>query len=273
MHHGYSSYLETLDVEGMEQFYKDMNLLIDSYTRFHKLPDQLKSLGETDLKIRLAKAFETKLKNIDLKKESPLNYDAYTYRFSVSGNFDGLIDGLNGQIREIHGLSRTLSDGPILSKAKAEEIAKGYIEMIYGDSTNFELVPLGFNYNASSNDSRFKVYSFSLIPVVDGYKLYTPFGTESILHIDASSGKLDTFDHNRHVPSFEGILKTDTSEKVSKETLNQKSLNVRESVIIYSALSGEFKLVHMTPSSEDFQEGKFYSAITGKLEWIYFNDR
>ncbi|MFS0634436.1 zf-HC2 domain-containing protein [Mesobacillus foraminis] len=275
MHHGYSSYLELVDVKEFEQFYEHMNELISSYNTFHKFPDQLKQLSERSLKKRIALALNVpKLKSIDLKKESPLNYDPYTFRFSVSGKFEGTIDGMSGQIREIQSQYGTLSDAPLMSKEKAEEKAKGYFEKIYGRSANgFELVPLGFNYNIKSDDTRFKVYSYNLVPVVDGYKLYIPFESGFFLHVDARTGELNSFVHNRHVPTFEELDQTNSLIRVSKESLNKKGLDVKDTVIIYSALTGTFELVHMVPSIEDFQDGKFYSAKNGKEDRIYVHDR
>ncbi|MCA1322189.1 hypothetical protein LC085_20115 [Bacillus tianshenii] len=58
---------------------------------------------------------------------------------------------------------------------------------------------------------------------------------------------------------------------VPLETLNKQG--VTETVVIYSAISGKFELVHMNPSIDYFEKGKFYSAKTGKEEWIRVDGR
>jgi hypothetical protein len=274
MHHGYSSYFVTLDIKAMNEFYEEINVLSDSYTRFHKLPEQIKPMKVMDVKQTVAKVLDSPSNKIDIKKESPLNYAPYTYRFEVSGKkiLHGRIDGLTGQIIEIDGIS-DLNDDPLISKESADKTAREYIEKIYGSSLNFEIVSLGFNYNISANDPRFKIYSYKVIPVVKGIKLYTPFDNGTFIHIDARTGELHRFDHNPYAPSLHEFEETDTTIKVPLESLNDKGIGVQETVVIYSLISGEFELVHKNPSVGDFQAGKFYSAETGNEEWIYSIER
>jgi hypothetical protein len=274
MHHGYSSYLETVNIVEYEQFYKKMNELSDSYIRYHKLPEQLQLLKETELKQIISKTLDISPKKIKLQKESPLNYNDYTYRIQITDYFYGLIDAITGQILELHG-STQLSDDPLMSKENAEVAAKNWIQKIYGDSLEYDLVSLGTNYNFSSNDSRFKVYSYEVVPIVNGYRLYTPLENGTLLHLDARTGELEMFSHNHYVPSFAGMNEIDFTINVPIEVLQEKKqeFKIQETVVIYSALSGQFELVHMNRSAKDFEEGKFYSTKTGIEEWIYFNER
>jgi hypothetical protein len=272
MNHGYSSYLETLNIKDMENFYKNINLLSDSYTRFHKLPEQLQLKEESKLRQQIVKALEISTEKIELKRESPLNYNPYTYRINISDRYYGLIDGLSGQILEVHGGHEELTDGPLMSKEEAEKTARKYIEKIYGKKINFNLVSLGFNSNYTSNDPRFKVYSYKVVPEIMSYKLYSAFGQGSIIHIDARTGKLNMFIHNQNVPTLNGFNQTDLSIEVSKESLNEKGLGVKETVVIYSAISGTFELVHMNPDVIDSPQDKFYSTKSGKEEWISFSE-
>jgi hypothetical protein len=271
MHHGYSSYLETLDVKKMDVFYKRINLLSYSYTRYHKLPKQLIPINQAKLKHHIAKVIEVPIDDIDLKKESSLN-DLYTYRFEVNRIFRGLIDGLNGQIIEINGDTGKLSNKPLISKEDAEKRAKLSLERIYGSDLHLELIPLGFNYNYSSDDPRFKVYSFKAVPIVNHFKLYTPPDSGIFLYLDARNGKLEMFTHNPFVPIFSKINQLDLSIEVPKETLIKKGLPVKETVIIYSAKSGKFELVYRI-SGKGIEEEKLYSTKTGQEEMIYFNER
>ncbi|MCM3572622.1 zf-HC2 domain-containing protein [Mesobacillus subterraneus] len=262
-HHGYSSYLHILDVKEMDQFYENVNLLTYSYTRFHKMPDQIEPLKELELKGRIADSLNIDQAELELEKESPVN-DIYVYRFENKNGYGGEIDAVTGQITEYFGDTGPLTDGPIMDQEEAEKKARLYLEKIYGKDINLELVSLGFNFNSSANDSRYKVYSFKAVPKVQGYTLYTPFETETILNLNARNGELESFQHNPDVPSFEQL------DTVNLPALSDKTGD-KKAVVIYSALTGNFELVYMEPDLQHFDEGKFISAKTGLEEKIYLD--
>jgi uncharacterized membrane protein YkoI len=260
-HHGYSSYLHILDVKEMDQFYEKVNLLTYSYTRYHKLPHQIKALNESELKKRITNVLGNEEDDIELEKESPVN-DLYVYRFENKNGYGGTIDAMNGQILAYSGDTGPLSDAPVISQKEAEKKAKSYLEKIYGKEMKFELVSLGFNHNSFSDDPRHKVYSFKAVPIVQGYSLYTPLETETVLHLNARNSKLESYDHNRHIPSFEQFGQVELSASVDK---------IKKPVIIYSALTGKFELVYMEPDLDYFDEGKFTSVKSGIEEKVYHN--
>ena len=260
-HHGYSSYLHILDIKKMDKFYENVNSLTYSYTRFHKMPDQVKAMKESELKSRIANVLDLEQEDIKLEKESQVN-DMYVYRFEIGNGYGGDIDAISGQITQYFGNTGPLSDGPLMDQKEAEKKARSYLEKIYGKDINLELVPLGFNFNSSANDSRYKVYSFKAVPKIAGYTLYTPLETETILNLNARNGELESFDHNRHVPSFDELNQVDL-------TTLPGNIDDQKKVVIYSALTGNFELVYMKPDLEYFQEEKFISAKTGLEEKIY----
>ncbi|MBS8263615.1 hypothetical protein DYI25_04050 [Mesobacillus boroniphilus] len=261
-HHGYSSYLHILDVKKMDKFYENVNLLSYSYTRFHKMPDRIQPMRESELKNRIADALVIDRDEIELEKESPVNA-MYVYHFENRNGFGGDIDAVTGQITNYVGDTGPLTNGPIMDQEEAEKKARFYLEKIYGKDINLEVVSLGFNFNSSANDSRYKVYSFKAVPKVQGYSLYTPFETETYFNLNARNGELESFDHNRHVPSFEQL--NQVHFPAASDITGDK-----QAVMIYSALTGNFELVFMEPDLENFEEGKFISAKTGLEEKIYF---
>lgn len=263
-HHGYSSYLYTLDVKEIDKFYENVNLLSYSYTRFHKLPDQIKPLKESELKNRIADALDINKGEIELVKESPIN-NLYVYHFENKNGFGGEIDAITGQITHYNGDTGPLSDGPIMKEGKAEEKARYYLEKIYGKDIKLEITSLGFNYHSFSDDSRYKVYSFKAIPKVEGYTFFTSLGTETYLHVNARNGKLESFYHNRHIPSFDKLDQVDLTASFDNN-------GDKQAVVIYCALSGNFELVYMKPDLEHFEEGKFISAKTVLEEKVYLDD-
>lgn len=262
-HHGYSSYLHILDVKNMDKFYQKVNKLTYSYTRFHKMPDQVKPMAEYDLKSKIAKVLDLDQKEIKLKKESPVN-DMYVYHFDIGNGYGGDIDAITGQVTNYMGNTGPLSDDSIIDQKEAETKARFYLERFYGKDINLELVSLGFNFNSFADDPRYKVYSFKAVPKLDGYTLYTPLETETILHLNARNGELESFDHNRHVPSFETMDQVDLA-------VSSGNIDNQQKVVIYSALTGNFELVYMKPDLEYFQEDKFISAQTGLEEKVYID--
>lgn len=266
--HGYSSYFETLDVEEFDRFYKNINILSDSYTRFHILPEELKPMGEKELTKQVTTILGVHEEEVELKKGSPLNNSPYTYQFHIEGQYDGQIDGHTGQLLEVHSYPTEL-DGPTLSREETEEKVKDHVEKIYGSNLSYDLVPMGVNASNASND--YKLYSFKIVPKYKGYPLYTPLEQGTVMTINARTGGINMFNHNPDVPSYKDIEKQHLEVAVSLETLNIQG--VTETVMIYSAISGKFELVHMNPSLEYFEKGKFYSAKTSKEEWIYVSGR
>ncbi|WP_417899830.1 zf-HC2 domain-containing protein [Bacillus haimaensis] len=266
--HGYSSYFELLDVEELDRFYKNINILSDSYTRFHKLPEELQPMGEKELTKMVAQILGVNEKKVELKKESTLNGNPYTYQFHIEGKYDGLIDGLNGQLLEAHSYPTEL-DGPTLSREETEEKVKDHVEKIYGSNLAYTLVPMGINTSNTSKD--YKLYSFNIVPNYKGYPLYTPLEQGTVMIINARTGEINMFNHNPDVPSYKDIEKQHIEIAVPLETLNKQG--VTETVMIYSAITGKFELVHMNPSLDYFEKGKFYSAKTGMEEWIRVDGR
>ncbi len=253
-HHGYSSYLHLLDVKKMDKFYEKVNVLSYSYTRFHKMPDQIKPMKEPELKKRIADGLDIDQDEVELEKESPINA-LYFYRFENNNGFGGDIDAVTGQITNYRGDTGPLTDGPIMNEEEAEKKARLYLEKIYGKDINLEVVSLGFNPNSTSNDSRFKVYSFKAVPKLEGYMLYTPLEGETMLNLNARNGKIESFYHNREIPSFDELDQADLSASPD-QTRSKKT------VVIYSALTGNFELVYMEPDLEYFEEVKLISVKT-----------
>ncbi|RJR08248.1 zf-HC2 domain-containing protein [Candidatus Parcubacteria bacterium] len=266
--HGYSSYFETLDVDEFDRFYKNINNLSDSYIRFHKLPEELQPMGEKELAKQVAYILDVPEKKVELRKESPLNDSPYTYQFHIDGQYDGVIDGITGQMLEVRSYPTEL-DGPTLAREETEEKVKDHVEKIYGSNLTYDLVPIGGNASNESKD--YKLYSFKIIPNDNGYPLYTPLEQDTVMMINARTGEIDTFHHNQDVPSYKDIEKQDLEIAVPLETLNKQG--VTETVMIYSAITGKFELVHMNPSLDYFEKGKFYSAKTGMEEWIRVEGR
>ena len=225
------------------------------------MPDQIKPLKESELKGRIADSLDIEQDELELEKESPVN-DIYVYRFENKNGYGGEIDAVTGQITDYFGDTGPLTDGPIMDQEEAEKKARLYLEKIYGKDVNLELVSLGFNFNSSANDSRYKVFSFKAVPKVQGYTLYTPFETETILNLNARTGELESFQHNPDVPSFEQLDAFNLPASFEKT-------GDKKAVVIYSALTGNFELVYMEPDLQHFDEGKFISAKTGLEEKIY----
>ncbi|MDF2946446.1 MAG: hypothetical protein K0S51_1125 [Bacillales bacterium] len=256
LNHGYSSYFETLDIVEMDKFYKKINLLSDSYTRFHKLPEQLHPIGKSKLKKIIARKLNVSVSDVKILKNR-LSEIPFNYEFVIQDKYNGWIDGYNGQITTVNG-NHGLSDGQVMTTDNAKKKAHEHLQNIYGDKISFNLVSLGFNYNYEFSNSDFKVHSFRVVPVLKGYKFYTRYNEGTIIHIDSDTGKLRMLSLDNRIGDLNEFPKTDLTIKISKEKLQNK--NLTDTVIIYSELTGKFELVYMNPRLEDFEKEKFYST-------------
>jgi hypothetical protein len=257
-HHGYSSYLAFADTEEMADFYEKVNDLTYFYTRYHELPEEMLQLEENELTSILQRAFTMKNGETNFEEISPLNEPVGVLRFTITdkeNTFSGKIDGFTGHIIDADHNSHSLTDGEMLEESVVKEKALEFLEKLYGEG-NVDVRSEGINFNASSDDDRFKVHSFSFIPKASGYELHFPYDTKFTINFDARTGELFSF----YSPPF---LSADFFASKPKLTINEEqateiikrvetdSLYTHHGLgIIKSMSSGKFVLVHIFKNSE-----------------------
>jgi hypothetical protein len=257
-HHGYSSYFEILDVAEIGEPIDKISELTYFYSRYHKLPSEMKLVNENELKKKIKTAFNVKNSDVKLEKTNPINENYGVYHFKLKQgktNIDGKIDGYTGLIIFAENNSqRTHNKKPQNSEVvmkKAEKMLKA----IYGQTANFDI-------KVESFDVQPKLYRLQYTPLSGKYQLNFPFESLFYIEFDAETGEFSQLSGEPSLPTngfflknFEEKLTADTIENKAAQILGKKSKAIRKS-IIYSTVSADYVLVHI---------------FEGKENWIYIN--
>ncbi|WP_044022211.1 zf-HC2 domain-containing protein [Bacillus sp. SG-1] len=277
--HGYSSYFETVDIEGLSKPLEEINKLTYTYNRFHQLPDEVKQLNETELKQRIGSIFNLDSTNIHLEKN-----DNYSYRFtSKNKNVSGEVDAFSGYPLRIDDSGSVKLKGKLLDVDDAKEKATSMINRIYGKDKNFNVEYLGVNVNISSNNDA-KFYSFGFMPMFDSLPVYAFSDGSFTMHFDARSGEFKMMRSVKEIP-LKPDTKVDITEKISPEqglnTLTEKvqiedgklaekrQYEYIDTFVIYSSTSGGMVPVHAYGLSDKDHTWRYINTVSGKEELLY----
>lgn len=262
-HHGYSSYFEFLDVEGIGKPINQIEELAYFYNRYHKLPSEMKRLSETDLKEILASAFNTKKSKIKLEETSiegtgVLNFDLKEDQAEITGT----INGYTGTITFATNISDPLSDEQPKSTEELVEKVNKILKSIYGEHANFEIKPE--NGSSEQNSTR-----FWFTPIVGEHKMYFPTSDPFVIELDAGTGELYMLSAKNAFLSKEFFTK-DYEKELSPEEIENKAAEISGKKtkpigkgIVYSPISADYVLVYIFEG----EGNQFYiNAETGVVE-------
>jgi Putative zinc-finger len=110
-HHGYSSYFEILDIEGIGEPINKIEELAYFYTSYHKLPSEMKLIDENELKEKIRTVFNAKSGKVKLEKT--LHDAPGVYRFEIKDgktNINGEINGYSGTVFTAFNSSQKMND-------------------------------------------------------------------------------------------------------------------------------------------------------------------
>lgn len=262
-HHGYSSYFEFVDTEGIGNPIRKINELAYFYNRYHALPSEMKLIKEKDLKEIIRTAFAGKDGKVELEGE-----EFGVYHFDLQDGktkIDGEIDGYSGLIFSAHDYGHQLHEKKPVDKNKVMKKADETLKAIYGESARFEI-------KEEVSDGQPNIYRYRFTPVVGAYKLHFPFGEPFVIELDAGTGDFYMVSAQPALQSSELFSKS-FQEKLSLAELETKAEEISGepvktigSGIIYSTISADFVLVHIFEG----QENRIYiNAETGVVERPY----
>ncbi|WHY00468.1 zf-HC2 domain-containing protein [Neobacillus sp. DY30] len=262
-HHGYSSYFEFLDIEGIGTPIGKINELAFFYNKYHKLPSEMELIKEKELKQTIRTAFNAKDGKVELKRE-----DFGVYRFDLQDGetkMDGEIDGYTGLILSVHHYGQQLNVKKPLDKEVVKVRAEEILKAIYGEAATFELKDeLGGEPNT---------YRFRFTPLVGKYKLYFPLGEPFVLELDAGTGEFYSLSAQPALQSKEFFSKnyqvkqTQASlEKKAEQILGGKVKSVATGVI-YSTVAADYVLVQIFEREKSRRT--YLNAETGGVERPY----
>jgi uncharacterized membrane protein YkoI len=260
-HHGYSSYFEFVDTEGIGKPIRKINELTYFYNRYHKLPSEMKLIKEKDLKEIIRTAFAAKEAKVELEGE-----ELGVFRFDLQDGktkIDGEIDGYSGLIFSANNYGHTLNEKKPLAKSDVMEKAEQILKRIYGESARFEITE-------EKVDVQPNLYRFRFTPVVGEYKWQ--LGEPFVIELDAGTGDFYMLSVRPALQSSE-IFSSNFEEKLSQvafetkaEEITGEPVEVVGKGIIYSTVSADFVLVHIFEGKEN---RIYINAETGVVERPY----
>lgn len=262
-HHGYSSYFEILDVEGIGKPINQIEELAYLYNRYHKLPSEMKPLSKTNLKEILASAFHTK--NSKIKLEEAAVEGTGIFNFDLKDNqteITGVINGYTGTITFANNISDPLSDEQPKSTEELVEGANKILKSIYGEHANFEIKPE--NGDSGQNSTR-----FWFTPFVGEHKMHFPTSDPFVIELDAGTGELYMLSAKTAFLSKEFFTK-DYTKELSQEKIEHKASEFSGKKtkpvgkgIVFSPISADYVLVYIFEG----EGNQFYiNAETGIVE-------
>jgi hypothetical protein len=262
-HHGYSSYFEFVDTEGIGNPVRKINELSYFYNRYHKLPDEMKLINEKDLKETIRAAFAAKEAKVELEGE-----ELGVYHFDLQDGkttIDGEIDGYSGLIFFANNYGHSLNGKKPLAKRDVMAKAEQMLKRIYGESARFEITE-------DKVDVQPNLYRFRFTPIAGEYKLYFPLGEPFVIEVDAGTGEFYMLSVKPALQSG-ALFSKNFQESLSQAALEAKAeqisggkVKMLGTGIIYSTVSADYVLVDIFEG----EESRIYiNSDTGVVERPY----
>jgi hypothetical protein len=272
-HHGYSSYFEFLDTEGIGNPIRKINELSFFYNKYHKLPDKMKLIKENDLREIIRTAFNAKDGKVKFEK---MNDHDGVYKFDLQQGktkIDGEIDGYSGMIVGAFNYGHQLSEKKPLEQREVMKEAEQMLKAIYGITAAFEI---NVEQNKEDIEGQHNLYRFRFTPLVGEYKLHFPLGEPFVIEFDAGTGEFYMLSAQPALQS-KGLFSKNFQDRISHAALETKAEQISGGKvktigtgIIYSSVSAGYVLVHIFEG----QENRIYiNAETGGVERPYISMR
>ncbi|MDR7071667.1 zf-HC2 domain-containing protein [Fictibacillus barbaricus] len=261
-HHGYSSYFELLDVEGIGKPISKIEELSYFYTRYHKLPSEMKLMTEKELKQKVTTVFDDKDGKVELKKS--LNDEPDVYHFVMKGaeqGISGKINGYTGNIFWAVNDSPPSNDKKPMRKKEIMKKARTLLQRMYGRNAEFE-----WKYVQGVSED---IYRISFVPVAGNQQLLFQSSDPFFIDFDARTGEFSTLSEMGQTFSKEFFAKK-YYEVLSPEELERKAAKISgkkgktvEKGIMYSTISSDYVLVNVFEGKDNFI---YINAETGVVE-------
>lgn len=270
-HHGYSSYLEIVDIEGIGTPIEKIDELAFFYNKYHKLPSEMKLLKESELKEIITKAFSAKDGEVELERT---NEDIGVYRFDLQHGkiqIDGKIEGYSGLITFANNYAHQLNDNEPLNTSDVMKNAEKMLKVIYGENARFDIK---VEQNREKIEGQPNLYRFRFTPLAGENELHFVLGDPYFIEFDAGTGEFFLFSGEPALQSkelfskkYEERLDSVSLEAMAAEISGQKVKALGKG-IIYSTVSADYVLVYIFEG----EENRIYiNAETGGVERPYIS--
>ncbi|WP_226537446.1 hypothetical protein [Fictibacillus halophilus] len=265
-HHGYSSYFEILDIEGIGEPINKIEELAYFYNSYHKLPSEMKLMDKNELREKIKTVFNAKSGKVKLEKT--LHNAPGVYRFEIKDGktkIDGEINGYSGTVFTAFNNSQKTNDKKPMDQKAVMDKAKQLIRKVYGENANFEI----WQENILNQPS---VYRYRFVPLAGGYKLQFQVSDPYYIDYDAGTGEFNSL--STEVPmltkeffskKYKEVLTPEAIETKATQVSGKKSKPIGKG-IIYSNISSDYVLVHIFKGEENLV---YINAETGVAERSY----
>jgi hypothetical protein len=259
-HHGYSSYFELVDKEGITNPINKIDELTYFYTKYHKLPTEMKLIKEKDLEEIITTVFNAKDGKVEFEKEDPFRG---VYRFDLQDEktkMGGEIDGYSGLIFFANNYGHQLNEKKPLDQSDVRKVAEQMLKAIYGESARFEI----------KEQRQQNIYRFLFTPLAGEYKLQ--LGGPFVIEFDAGTGGFYMLSAQPALQSkdfftknYQAKLTQASLESKAEQILGGKVKAIGTS-IVYSTVSADYVLVQIFEGKEN---RIYLNAETGGIERPY----
>lgn len=268
-----------VDTKKLKESYDKLNDLALSYTKYNKLPEEIKYLSKDELKEKVSYVLGTDFIKMDFVDKKNGSYDFRTP--AKAPMCYGEIDALTGKIISFSEEGGPEGSGEMIDLEKAKDRIKEITKRNLGEDIEAKIEYLGINANYHSS-SDIKVYCFKVQPSLKGYSIFE----ELNVNIDARSNKTLEYQILSFKPStpLPNLKELNTEIKYSpKEALNgltssaddRSTFQYKETRFIKSMFSGEYVLTHYYKQVKNDKGNTmdlFINTLTGKEEWPAYSD-
>lgn len=266
-HHGYSSYFELFDLKAYSKPIRQINDLAYLYSKYHRVPTEMKLLSEPELEKVIGNALEMDTDELELKKSYNRAPGVFTFELQVDNiEINGEIDGYTGILYSFSSQALKPETSHQISKAEAEKKAMRMVENIYGEPADFAS---SYEKITENMDLNSEIHRFKLTPKSGSDKLLFQSRGPFFIDIEAETGlirnlsfepamDLNGFFAENYQQKFEPNALMSKAESISKE-----EIEYIETGIIYSTVSAKYVLVHVYKGPENWV---YVNAETGIIE-------
>ncbi|WP_043932707.1 zf-HC2 domain-containing protein [Bacillus sp. EB01] len=267
-HHGYSSYLELVDVEKFANEIAKINKTIYFYTRHHLTSAEAELLSEDELEKRIRDVLGFNNGKLELKQkiDQPVMYG---FKLENKGlTINGEINSFTGYIIDASSHSETVQENlDSIDYNELEENARDILERQYGEDADFQL-----DYREGFNGIQDQSY-FDFIPVVDGYEFFFQYDLKNTVVLNHKTGEFSEL-RASSIPVGPEFFSFKPEEKIKKDKAEQiatkdagKQVKYKATQVIYSPLAGGYVLAHIF---EGDGEEIFIDANSGMVVDAYY---
>lgn len=263
-------------VAELEDLYLKIDRLAYTYSNFQKFPNELKVLSEEELKEQaryLAQEPEGEVVGSSwLNKE--IRQTTGEYSLTLKGqkqNYHMSLDAYFGRLKSFmfHGYA---TEGDLLNEDQVQKQVEDILPRLL-DTTEFEVIDLGLNYQYNSNIDN-QLYTYEVIPMYSGF----PTNSKYRVYVDARTGKMTSFSSiENDFYSYLNFRESDIAFDIDKGRNEMKKkypdykFSYIRTIYIPSLFSNQYELVHVYVGTnpDGFKTSYYLNVLTGKEEKAY----